>query len=294
MLSGYRPAVAAPEPGGRNPGSVSQEAARRQDRAAALARHGNLDAALGAAALPATDTLSLSEATVLGLHRQGVRTYLVVLGHGSTDLAEVLRVYATAGAVTVLAVRHETEASHAATALRLTTGEKAAVVTSIGPGALQALAGSLSAASNCCGVWYLCGDETTEDEGPNLQQVPGTAQHPYLRLMSALGPAYVLHTPQAVGTALRRGLNVVDHPHQAGPFYLLLPINTQPALLTDFNLRELPAGAPPPLGPAADLGGYAAAGAVLRAARRVVVRAGEPSARGPSCWTSSAWPARWP
>ncbi|MGI9007210.1 MAG: thiamine pyrophosphate-dependent enzyme, partial [Streptosporangiaceae bacterium] len=224
--------------------------------------------------LPATDTLSLSEATVLGLHRQGVRTYLVVLGHGSTDLAEVLRVYATAGAVTVLAVRHETEASHAATALRLTTGEKAAVVTSIGPGALQALAGSLSAASNCCGVWYLCGDETTEDEGPNLQQVPGTAQHPYLRLMSALGPAYVLHTPQAVGTALRRGLNVVDHPHQAGPFYLLLPINTQPALLTDFNLRELPAGAPPPLGPAADLGGYAAAGAVLRAARRVVVRVG--------------------
>ncbi|MGI9007040.1 MAG: hypothetical protein ACR2FU_12750, partial [Streptosporangiaceae bacterium] len=64
--------MAAPEPGGRNPGSVSQEAARRQDRAAALARHGNLEAALGVAALPAPDTLRLSQATVLGLQQQRV------------------------------------------------------------------------------------------------------------------------------------------------------------------------------------------------------------------------------
>jgi 3D-(3,5/4)-trihydroxycyclohexane-1,2-dione acylhydrolase (decyclizing) len=39
-------------------------------------------------------------------------------------------------------------------------GEKAAVVTSIGPGALQALAASLVPAYNGIGVWYLFGDET--------------------------------------------------------------------------------------------------------------------------------------
>ena len=55
----------------------------------------------------------------------------------------MLRVYEAAGLVTTYPVRHETEASHAATALRWVTGEKAAVVTSIGPGALQAMAGSL-------------------------------------------------------------------------------------------------------------------------------------------------------
>ncbi|MFD0474002.1 thiamine pyrophosphate-binding protein [Nonomuraea thailandensis] len=65
-----------------------------------------------------------------------------MLGHGSTELGEVLRVYQDAGVVRTFAVRHETEASHAATALRWVTGEKAAVVTSIGPGALQAMAGS--------------------------------------------------------------------------------------------------------------------------------------------------------
>ena len=54
------------------------------------------------------------------------------------------------------------DASHAAMALRWVTGEKAAVVTSIGPGALHALAGSLVPASDGLGVWYLLGDETTE------------------------------------------------------------------------------------------------------------------------------------
>ncbi|GAA2844892.1 hypothetical protein GCM10020220_037780 [Nonomuraea rubra] len=68
-----------------------------------------------------------------------------MLGHGSTELGEVLRAYQDAGVVRTFAVRHETEASHAATALRWATGEKAAVVTSIGPGALQAMAGSLVA-----------------------------------------------------------------------------------------------------------------------------------------------------
>ena len=100
-------------------------------------------------------------------------------------------------------VRHETAASHAATALRWVTGEKAAVVTSIGPGALHALAGSIVPASDGIGVWYLLGDETTEDEGPNMQQIPKHEQNLFLRLCATMGHAYCLHTPGAVGTALR-------------------------------------------------------------------------------------------
>ena len=93
--------------------------------------------------LPPCMDLTLSEALVLGLLRQGVKTYLTVFGHGSTEVGEVLRVYQEAGLVKVYGVRSEIEASHAASALRWVTGEKAAVVTSIGPGALQALAASL-------------------------------------------------------------------------------------------------------------------------------------------------------
>ena len=63
-------------------------------------------------------------------------------------------------------------------------GEKAAVVTSIGPGALQALAAALVPASDGVGVWYLLGDETSEDEGPNMQQIPGVEQNAYLRLLA--------------------------------------------------------------------------------------------------------------
>jgi 3D-(3,5/4)-trihydroxycyclohexane-1,2-dione acylhydrolase (decyclizing) len=245
---------------------------RRGDRAQVVADSGGVDAALAAGTLPATADLTLSEALVLGLLRQDVRTFVTVLGHGSTELGEVLRVYARAGAVRVFGVRHETEASHAATALRWATGEKAAVVTSIGPGALQALAGSLVAASDGVGVWHIYGDETTQDEGPNMQQIPRAEQGLFLRLAATMGAAYSLHTPAALGTALRRGLRTVDDPHRPGPFYLLLPLNTQPTVLPGFNLRELPAGRPPALGPAG--GGYETAADVLLAARRPVIKVG--------------------
>ena len=151
----------------------------RMDRAGTIARGG---------ALPARANLTLSEALVLGLLRQGVRKYFTVLGHGSTDVGEVLRAYQEAGLVRAFGVRSEIEASHAATALRWVTGEKAAVVTSIGPGALQAMAASLAPASDGIGVWYLLGDETTEDEGYNMQQVPRHEQGSFLRL-AAIGIA---------------------------------------------------------------------------------------------------------
>jgi 3D-(3,5/4)-trihydroxycyclohexane-1,2-dione acylhydrolase (decyclizing) len=246
----------------------------RVERAAALALHGNLDAAIASSAVAPRIDISLSEALVLGLIRQDVRTFVTVLGHGSTDIGEVLRVYADAGVVRVFDVRHETEASHAATALRWTTGEKAAIVTSIGPGALHAMAGSLVASSNGIGVWHIYGDETTEDEGPNLQQISKNQQHNYLHLVSVLGGAYLLHTPEAIGTALRRGANVVGHPYRSGPFFILMPLNTQPAMLEGFNLRELPYCEQAVAGPAVDLGGYEKALEMLDQAKNVVVRVG--------------------
>jgi 3D-(3,5/4)-trihydroxycyclohexane-1,2-dione acylhydrolase (decyclizing) len=246
----------------------------RNSRAAAIAVAGGIEPALRSGTLPRRVDITLSEAIVLGLLRQGVRTFLCVLGHGSTEIGEVLRIYAHAGLLRACGVRNEICATHAATALRWVTGEKAAVVTSIGPGALQALAGSLAAASDGVGVWHLYGDETSEDEGPNMQQIPKHEQHLFLRLCATMGQAYCLHTPEAVGTALRRGLNTVDHPHRAGPFYLLLPLNTQPAVLHAFNLDELPAGAPPRLGAAADDGSYFEAARALHAAHRVVVKVG--------------------
>ena len=254
------------------PAMQPQVTADRARRARAIARAGGFEQALASGALsPCIDT-TLSEAIVLGLLRQGVRRFFAVFGHGSTEIGEVLRVYEGAGLLKTYNLRSEIEASHAATALRWVTGEKAAVVTSIGPGALQALAASIAPASDGLGVWYLMGDETMEDEGPNMQQVPVYTQHPFLQLCATMGRAYCLHTPGALATALRRGLNRVDHPHRAGPFYLLLPMNTQPCLMTGFNPRELPVGAPPALGAAA--ADYAAAAERIAAAERVIVRVG--------------------
>ncbi len=225
-----------------------------------------------AGALPSRLDLTLSEVLVLGLLRQGVRIYFMVLGHGSTEVGEVLRVYQQAGLVRAYAVRSEIEASHAAAALRWVTGEKAAVVTSIGPGALQALAASLVPASDGIGVWYLFGDETTEDEGPNMQQIPKHEQGLFLQLAATMGRAYCLHTPLSLATALTRGMAAVDHPYRAGPFYLLLPMNTQAAWLSDFNLEELPEPCPVALGAAE--GDYAQAARWIREAERIVVKVG--------------------
>ncbi|MBM4373131.1 MAG: thiamine pyrophosphate-binding protein, partial [Deltaproteobacteria bacterium] len=159
----------------------------RRERAAAIAAAGGFEEALASGGLPPRADLSLSEALVLGLLRLGVRRYVGIFGHGSTELGEVLRVYEDQGVLRTFAVRHETEAAHAATALRWVTGERAAVFTSIGPGALHAFAGALAAASDGVGVWHLYGDETTEDEGPNMQQVPRHEQGLFTRLCAVLG-----------------------------------------------------------------------------------------------------------
>lgn len=246
----------------------------RLERARALSAAGSLPTALERGDLPLTADMTLAEIIVLGLWAQGVRNFVGVFGHGSTEIGDVLRVYELAGLVKMYAVRHETAAVHAATALRWVTGEKAAVVTSIGPGALHALAGALTPASNGIGVWFLLGDETTEDEGPNMQQIPRAEQNLFLRLFAAMGPTYTLHTPGAVSTALRRGLAATEHPYRPGPFFLLMPMNTQPRVVPGFNLEEVPLAGPPRLGAAADNGTYEQAADAISAAQRVVVKIG--------------------
>lgn len=246
----------------------------RAARARATAASGGIEQALADGRLPRRVDLTLSEAIVLGLLRQGVQQFIGIFGHGTTEIGEVLRVYEAAGLVRTRPVRHEGEASHAAAALRWVTGEKAAVFTSIGPGALQALAASLMPASNGLGVWYLFGDETTHNEGLNMQQIPKPEQELFLRLCQTMGQSYCLHTPEAVGAALRWGLNTVDHPHRPGPFYLLLPMNRQCSLLSDFNLDELPVGPPPSFGAAAGDEIYGRAAEAITRASRVVVRIG--------------------
>jgi 3D-(3,5/4)-trihydroxycyclohexane-1,2-dione acylhydrolase (decyclizing) len=222
--------------------------------------------------LPSSLSLTLSEALVIGLLRQGVRSFLTVLGHGSTEIGEVLRIYQQAGLLRAYGLRNEIEASHAATALRWITGDKAAVVTSIGPGALQALAASIAPASDGIGVWYLLGDETSEDEGYNMQQIPKHEQGSFATLFGSLGRAYSLHTPLALSSALNSGAAIVDHPFHAGPFFLLMPMNTQAAWLEDFNLDELPATQTIKMGPAA--GDYTTAARWIQEAQRILIKVG--------------------
>ncbi len=241
----------------------------RNDLAKQRTQHAEM---LSRGELPSSLSLTLSEALVIGLLRQGVRSFLTVLGHGSTEIGEVLRIYQLAGLLRVFGLRSEIEASHAATALRWVTGEKAAVVTSIGPGALQALAASIAPASDGIGVWYLLGDETTEDEGFNMQQIPKHEQGSFEKLFGTLGRAYSLHTPLSLASALNRGAVVIDHPFRAGPFFLLMPMNTQAAWLEDFNLDELPRTHDIRLGPAA--GDYGTAASWIREAERIVIKVG--------------------
>ena len=245
----------------------------RADRAAWFAREGGISAALDRHAFDEPVTLPLTEALVLGLLRQGVSKYLVIFGHGSTELGETLRVYEAAGLVRCYQFRNEVEMSHAGTALRMIYDEPCAVVTSIGPGALQAMAGSLAAASNGVGIYHLYGDETTHGEGYNMQQVPKPEQGLFGRITSAMGGAYTLYAPGALRDALRKGAATVFHPTKAAPFYLNLPLNIQPSEVR-IRLDALPARPRfTPLVPAKK-GLLDQAAALVSSCPRVAVKAG--------------------
>jgi len=259
--------------------AVDAASGLREQRAAMIASAGGLEGALSSGALDALQDITLSEAVVLGLLRQGVRTYIGIFGHGSTDLGEALRVYAEAGLVEVFDVHSEVEASHAAVALRWQYGKPAAVFTSIGPGALHALAASLVPASNGIGVYYLFGDETTHDGGFNMQQVPLHQQMSFLKMASSMGSAYSVHTGEALPAALKRGAGTVFSTVRAAPFYLFLPMNVQCKMMAGFNLDELPRIPSFPRTAPTDSAPFDEAVRMLAAAEKVVVKVGN-GARG--------------
>ena len=256
-----------------SPTHESEPTRAMRERARIIAGAGSLVRAIESGALPKLIETTLAEALVLGLLKQGVAKYFAIFGHGSTELGNVLRVYEEEGVTRTLNCRNEVEMAHAATALRWQYGELSAVVTSIGPGALQAFAGSLAAASNGVGVYHIYGDETTFGEGYNMQQVPKEEQGLFGRMTALLGQSYVLHTPEGLRDALRRGALCVNHPYRAGPFFLLLPLNTQPArvLLNFASLPERPDL--PKLAPAGD-DELARAAALIAGASRVAIKAG--------------------
>jgi 3D-(3,5/4)-trihydroxycyclohexane-1,2-dione acylhydrolase (decyclizing) len=249
-------------------------ASTAQSRARAIRAHRTIEGALAAGALPSIADVTAGEGLVLGLLRQGVTKYLVILGHGSTALGEVLRVYQEEGVVRIFQCRNEVAMAHAATALRWHYGETPAVVTSIGPGALQALAGSLTSACNGVGVWHIYGDETTHGEGYNMQQVPKREQHLFGRLTGVMGESFTLYDPDSLRDCLRRGAARVHHPFRAGPFYIQLPMNVQPKRIPRLNLAALP-GRPEleRVGPMDDAS-YRAAADLIRRHRSVVIKVG--------------------
>ncbi len=242
-------------------------------RARAISKAGGIDKALADGDIDDIVDVSLSEGLVLGLLRQGVRKYFAIFGHGSTDLGEVLRIYDEEGVTRTINCRNEVEMAHAATALAWQYGETCAVVTSIGPGALQAMAGSLAAASNGVGVYHIYGDETTQGEGYNMQQIPKEQQGLFGQIGALMGQSYVLHTPGALRDCMRRGTTCVHHPYKAGPFYVLLPLNTQPQQ-TRVNLATLPGALSVPATAPADDNAYADALDAIAASKRPVIKAG--------------------
>jgi 3D-(3,5/4)-trihydroxycyclohexane-1,2-dione acylhydrolase (decyclizing) len=216
---------------------------------------------------------SVSTAVVEGLVAQGVRKFFVILGHGTTDIGEALRQASFRGEVEVTPFRNEIEATHAATALRWVTDERVCVVTSIGPGALQAVAGSLVGVSNGVGVWFIFGDETTHDEGPNMQQIPNNGQASYLKMFSHMAETYLLHTPEAIFAAMNKGALVTNHPTRPQPFFLLLPINVQPKEVEVSSENKWHTGEIAKIGPAFR-GNIKSAAEVLKTSTKVVIKVG--------------------
>jgi 3D-(3,5/4)-trihydroxycyclohexane-1,2-dione acylhydrolase (decyclizing) len=244
-----------------------------RDRARAIRAAGGLAPALANGLLTPMVDVTVAEAVVLALLRQGVTKYLGILGHGTTDIGEILRIYTEEGATRFFPCRNEVAMAHAATALAWIYGETPAVVTSIGPGALQAFAGSLAGASNGVGVYHLYGDETTHGEGYNMQQIPGRRQHQFMRIAETMSGAYTLHTPEALRDAMRHGTETVHRPYFAGPFFLMLPINVQPRRMT-LHIDALPQRMEMPLLAPAHASAYDAACDLIAKHQRIVIKAG--------------------
>ncbi len=253
---------------------MSEMIEQRRKRAQTMKIYGTVQNAVKAGSLEQFQDISLSEAVVLGLLNQGVKTFVGIFGHGMTDVGEVLRIYEEENTVKTVNVRNEVEAAHVASMLRWKYNEVSAVFTSIGPGALQATAGSLVALANGLGVYYLMGDETSQSEGPNMQQIPRREQELFLRVLSTFGPAYSLHTPEAVFTALKRGDAAVNGSAKHTPFYMLLPMNIQPKIMEKCNLLEFVEKSVESKVVSTDPALYQSAVDIICSASRITVKAG--------------------
>ena len=59
---------------------------QRIARAKILMNHPDLETAIASGAMEQFQDISVAEAIVLGLLRQGVNTYIGIFGHGTTDI----------------------------------------------------------------------------------------------------------------------------------------------------------------------------------------------------------------
>lgn len=257
------------------------ESGNVRSRARLIARAGSLNTAIAQGDFSEPIDVTVSEGVILGLLRQGVTKFLGILGHGNTDIGEILRLYEAEGVLRFIQCRNEVAMAHAGTALAWIFGETPAVLTSIGPGALQAFAGSLAAASNGIGVYHLYGDETTYGEGYNMQQIPTRKQGQFGRMTEIMSGAYTLHTPGSLREAMRHGAETVYHPYRAGPFFLSLPINVQPKLIEGLRLEALPQRPDvPPMVPAT--AAFDTAVERILAHGKIVIKAGGGTRRFPA------------
>jgi len=250
-----------------------------EKHAAAIAAAGGIEAAIEAGTLAQFVDVSVSEGIVLGLLRQGVRKYLAIFGHGSTSIGDMLRIYEEAGLVKTYAFHNEVSMAHAATTMRWLYDEPVALVASIGPGPLQAMAGALTSITNGVGLYHIYGDETTHGEGQNFQGIPKpTEQHIFSRMTALASESYLLHTPEALREMMRRGSARVFHPFHAGPFFVHVPMNIQPRTIHGLNLLALPQRMSARLGAASEPDLDAAAD-LIRKYDRIVIKAGGGSRR---------------
>ena len=135
------------------------------------------------------------------------------------------------------------------------------------------MAGSLAAASNGVGVYHIYGDETTCGEGYNMQQIPKPEQGIFGKMGALIGQSHTLHTPGSLRECMRRGTACVHHPYKAGPFFVMLPINTQPQR-TRVNLATLPPRQTVPALVPASNAVFDEAVSFLRSNTKVVIKAG--------------------
>jgi 3D-(3,5/4)-trihydroxycyclohexane-1,2-dione acylhydrolase (decyclizing) len=106
-----------------------------------------------------------------------------------------------------------------------------------------------------------------------MQQIPKEQQGLFGQIGALMGQSYILHTPGALRDCMRRGTACVHHPYKAGPFYVLLPLNTQPQQ-TKVNLATLPGALTVPVTAPANDAAYADALDRIATSKRPVIKAG--------------------